>query len=160
MGGDLGGDVQTFRPPFRFHHPPIPPPSPCPGRRRDIRTVFPGQNAARERAVGHDPKAKIAASWQNFDFDFPVQRVIQWLGSDGPVDARLIAKAADLGDTPAPVIRYTEIADFACPDQIRQSMNCLRQRRRVVFLVQIQQVDFFHAQAPQGRMHGIEDMPP
>ena len=83
--------------------------------------VLAGQHAARQRAVGHDAEAVIAAGRQMLDLGHAVHGVVIGLADDRAVDAELVADVADLGDAPGAVVRDAEIADLARPSRDRRS---------------------------------------
>ena len=70
-----------------------------------------------------------------FRLHLAVQRIVQWLAGHRPVDPGLIAHPADLRHPPASVIGNAKVANLARPDQVRENMNSLGKRCRVVFLM-------------------------
>ena len=111
--------------------------------------VFAGQHAARQRAVGHDAEAVIAAGRKMLDLGHAVHGVVIGLADDRAVDADVVADVADLGDAPGAVIRDAEIAHLALAHQVAHRAHRLLQRRRMVLLVQIIDVDVVGAEPLQ-----------
>ena len=96
----------------------------------------------------------MGAGRQVLDLRHAVQRVVERLADHGPVDARRVAKAADLRQAPGAEVGDAEMADLAGPHEVRHGAHRLLQRRRVVLLVQIEDVDRLHAQAAQAGLGG------
>src|SRR5439155_14513668 len=124
-----------FRPPFGLHHALVVAAGAAVLVGRGVGCVFAGQHAARQRAIGHDAEAVIAAGREVFDLRHAVHGVVIGLADDRAVDAVAIADVADFGDAPGAVIRDAEIAHLALPHQIAHRAHGLFQRRRVVLLV-------------------------
>jgi hypothetical protein len=94
------------------------------------------------------------------DLHLAIQHIVQRLTCGRPVDASLVAQPAELSHAPAPVIRHSEMANLAGTNQIGEPMHRLAQRRRMVLLVQIQEVNVVHRKPPKASLHRIEQMPP
>ena len=127
---------------------------------RRVGTVFAGQHAARQRAVRHDAETVIAAGREMLDLGHAVHCVVIGLADHRPVDAEAIADVADLGDPPGAVVRDAEIAHLAAPDQFAHRAHGLLQRRRMVFLVQIVDVDAVGAEPLQAFLGGLQHPAP
>ena len=127
---------------------------------RCVRAVFAGQHAARKRAIGHDAEAVITAGREVLDFGHAVHRVVIGLADDRAVDAEVIADVADLRDPPGPIIRDAEIAHLAAADQLAHRAHGLCQRRRMVFPVQIIDVDIVGAEPLQAFVGGLQHPAP
>ena len=154
VGGELLGDGEAFRAPFGFHHAAVLAAGAGVGGWRGIGVVFAGEHAAGEWRIGHDAEAEIVARGQVFDFDLAVEGVVERLAGNGTVDAGLVAQRADFGDAPGAVVGDAEITDFAGAYQVGQRVDGLGEWRGVVFLVQVQQVDRFGAEAAQAGLDG------
>src|SRR6266705_666895 len=84
---------------------------------RRVGTVFAGQHAARQRAVGHEAEAVETAGREVLHFGHAVHRIVIGLADDRAIDAEAIADVADFGDSPGAVIRNAAIAHLALADQ-------------------------------------------
>ncbi len=157
---DLLRELQRFRAPFGLHHARVVAPGAGVLVGRGIGAVFAGQHAARQRAVGHDAEAVIAAGRKVLDLGHAVHRVVIGLADDRAVDAEPVADVADLGDTPGAVVRDAEIAHLAVADQIAHRAHGLVQRRRVVFLVQVIDVDVVGAEPLQALFRRLQHPAP
>ena len=152
MPPDLLRERERFRPPFRLHHPPVLPPGAAILRCRRVRIVFPREDAARERAVREHAQPEIGAGRQMLRLDHPVERVIIGLAHHRPVDAELVAQPADLGHAPGAVVGDAEIADLPVPHEIAHRPHGLAERRLVILLVEVVDVDVVGAEPAQARL--------
>ena len=85
-----------------------------------------------------------------------VHGIIVGLADDRPVNAQLVAEAADLGHAPGAVVRDAEIADLARLHEIAHRPHRLGQRHGMVLLVEVVDVDVVGAEPSQagiGRLH-------
>ncbi len=156
VGGHGLGDVQALLAPLRLHHAPVLPPGARALLGRHAGAVFPGQHAARERAVGEDAEPELPAGRQVLHFGHAVQRVVVGLADHRPVDSGLVAQMAQRGDTPGAMIGDAEMADFPGTDEVGDRMDHRLQRGAVVLPVQIENVDDLGAEPLQAGIDGVE----
>ena len=96
------------------------------------------------------------AGREMLDLGHAVHRVVIGLADHRAVDAEAVADVADLGDPPGAIIRDAEIAHLALPDQFAHRAHGLVQRRRVIFLMQIIDVDIVGAEPLQAFVGGLQ----
>src|SRR4051794_26392650 len=129
-----------------------------------IRAVFPGQNAARQRAVCYDAEPIEVAGGEVLAFGLAFHSVVVGLTDDRSTHAEPVADVADFGDPPRTIVRYSEIAHLAFPDQFAHRAHRLVERRRMVFLVKIIDVDVIGAEPLQAFLRRLKyparDSPP
>src|SRR5581483_10307160 len=111
-------------------------------------------------AIGYDAEAVITAGRKMLDLGHAVHRVIIGLARHRAVDAEPVADVADFGDAPGAIIRDAEIAHLAGADQFGHRAHGLLQRRRMVFLVQVIDVDVVGAEPLQALVAGLQDPAP
>lgn len=146
--------------PLGLHHAPVLPRRPRVGRGRRVGIVFAGQDAAGERRVAEHAQTVEGAGRQLLGLRGAVERMIVGLACDRPADAHPVAQRADLGDTPGAVVGHAEIAHLALADQVAHGADRLLERRRVVLLVQIVDVDVAGAEPLQAGLDGAHDPMP
>ena len=146
---DLLRQLQRFRPPLGLHHAGVVAARARLLVGRGVGGVFAGQHAARQRAIGHDAEAVVIAGRKMLDLGHAVHRIVIGLADHRAVDAEAVADVADFGDPPGAVVRDAEIAHLALPDQFAHRAHGLVQRRRMVFLMQIIDVDIVGAEPLQ-----------
>ncbi|MHC2612069.1 hypothetical protein ACVMGF_003142 [Bradyrhizobium diazoefficiens] len=71
-----------------------------------------------------------------------------------------VADVADFGDAPGAIVRDAEIAHLARADQIAHRAHGLLQRRRMVLLVQIVDVDVVGAEPLEAFVRGLQHPAP
>ena len=149
--------MQRFRAPFRLHHAPVLAPGAGAGGRRHIGLVLAAEHAARQRAVGHDAEPIKGGRRQLLDLGHAVHRVVIGLAHHRPGDPQAIGDAADLGDAPGAEIRETEVAYLALPHEIAHRPHGFLERRRMVLLVQVVDVEIVSAQPLQAPLRRLQD---
>ncbi len=96
---DLLGELQGFRPPFGLHHALVG----AAGARLlvggGVGLVLARQHAARQRAIGHDAEAVIAAGREVLDFGHAVHGVVIGLADDRAIDAVPVAQILQISAT-------------------------------------------------------------
>ena len=164
-GGDAGGpralseflgDMETFGAPLGFQHALVLAAGAGALRWRDIGLVLAGKDAPGQRAVGEHAQAEMGASGEVLDLGHTVEGVVIGLAHHRAVDARVIAEAADFGDAPGAVVGDAEMADLALPHEVGHGMDDLAQRRAVILLVEVQNVDGVHPEALEAGLDGGE----
>ena len=113
------------------------------------RLVLAGEHAARERRIAHHAEPVVGAGRKLLDFGDAIERVIIGLVHDRPIDAHLVAQIADLGDAPGAMVRHAEVADLAVRCSVAERAHGLGERRVVILLVQIEDVDVVGAEPAQ-----------
>src|SRR4051812_37877766 len=104
MPFDLLGEFERFRAPFGLHHALVGAAGAGVLVGRGVRHVLAGQHAARQRAVGYDAEAVIAAGREVLDLGHAVHRVVVGLADDRTIDAVVVADVADFGDAPGAIV--------------------------------------------------------
>ena len=160
MLANLLRQSQRLRPPLGLHHALVVAARAGVLVGRRIGAVLAGQHAPRQRAIGHDAEAVIAAGRKMLDLGHPVHRVVIGLAGDRAIDAEPVADVADLGDPPGPVIRDAEIAHLALLDQFAHRAHGFLQRRRMIFLVQVVDVDKVGAEPLQAFIRSLQHPAP
>jgi hypothetical protein len=94
------------------------------------------------------------------DLRHAVHRVVIGLARHRAVDAEPVADVADFGDAPGAVVRDAEIAYFSCAHQVAHRAHGLLQRRRMVFLVEVIDVDVVGAEPLQAFVGGLQHPAP
>ena len=117
---------------------------------------------AREHPTGrgaewHDPDAEGGAGWQQLDLGRAVERMIERLAHDRPVDTQGVADGADPCGPPCLEVRQAEIADSPGPLQIGDGAHQLLERRERVLLMEVENVDEVGAEPPQARLRLRQD---
>ena len=151
LGAGLDGlsALEGFGAELALHHALVLAPGAGLGRRRLARRVLAGQHPARQRAVGHDADAVVAAGRQHLDLGHAVHGVVVGLGGHGTVDAQVVAQAHHLGVLPAAEVADPEVARLARGENVADRAQGLLERRGLVGLVQVIDVDVIGAEAIQ-----------
>ena len=83
-----------------------------------------------------------------FDLRHAVQRIVIGLADNRAIDTERIANAANFGDAPCTMVRDAKIANLAGAYEITHGMNSLFQRRLVIFLMEIIDIDEISPKPP------------
>lgn len=157
---DLLREAQRSWPPFGLHHAGVV--AACARLLVGgcIRLVLAGEHAARQGAIGHDAETVIGTGGEVLDLRHAVHGVVVRLAHRGSIDAEPVADVADLGDAPGAVVGDAEIAHLARADQVTHRAHRLFQRSRVIFLVQIVDVDVIGAEPLQALVGRLQHPTP
>src|SRR5581483_707005 len=101
MRADLLRELERLRAPFLLHHAPVVARGARARAGRGVGLVFAGENAARQRTVGHDAEPVELAGRQVLDLDLAIERIVMRLADHRTVDAETVADVADLGHAPS-----------------------------------------------------------
>src|SRR5476649_1382552 len=93
-----------------------------------------------------------------FELNLPIREVIERLRSNGPVDTERISGAAEFGQLPRPMIRQSIVTNLARANQVVKRADGFRNRRVMIFTMQIQQVDIAATEALQAAVHRFYDV--
>jgi hypothetical protein len=91
------------------------------------------------------------------DLGHAIHGVVVGLAHHRTIDAEIVAEAADLGHAPSPMIRDAEIPNLPLAHEIAHGAHGLRQWRRVIFPVEIVDIDPIRAEAAQAGLRGLHD---
>ena len=157
---ELLGDHQRLLPELRLQHALV-----ATTRARALaglsaRSVFAGQHAARDGAVGHHADAMVGAHRQHLHLGLAVQQVVVRLADRRAGHVQRLGHVHHLGDAPAAEVGHAPGADLAGAQQRVHGAQRLFQVHAVVIAVQVVDVEVVGAQAPQAVLAGALDPAP
>ncbi len=121
---------------------------------------FPGQHAARDRAIGHHPQAEGAGGRQKLHLGLAVHQIVIGLQRARRWGTHLPAKMVHVGDVPGVDVGQAPVADFAGADQVGKGLNDVLPGRIGVNAVKIVKVDTIGLEPPEAGIDGIHDVAP
>ena len=121
-------------------------------------TIFPGEKAGAQGAVGDDPQAVLGAHGGQPPFDGSIHQIVNGLHGLQPPQTQLFREGQGLQHVVRIPVAAAVVADLALLDEAVKRVERFLQRRLVVPGVGLQQVQRFDAETSQAAFHRLEDM--
>ena len=120
--------------------------------------VLSRQQAARDRVVGNDADAFLAAERQHLPLDLAEEQVVAGLDGVEPGQAERLAPADGPHQLIGEEVRAADVADLALMDEVVEGAERLVDRGLRVVAVELVKVDVVGLQPAQGGIDGGEDV--